>query len=59
MLCMRIHPPMQADSIAKDLKFFLGDDWSDKYKPTPAAQAYVTYVLCYNYYVNHKKMHAL
>lgn len=31
--------------IAKDLQFYLGDDWSDKYKPTPAAEAYVKCVI--------------
>ncbi|GAB9472160.1 Serrate RNA effector molecule [Globisporangium polare] len=34
----------RADKIAKDLKFFLGEDWSDKFKPTPAALAYVKHL---------------
>lgn len=36
-----IRPNCQADNIAKDLGFFLGNDWSTKYTPTPAVQAYV------------------
>lgn len=44
---MDAQPPLQADKIAKDLKFFLGEDWSEKYKPTPAALAYVKYVAFY------------
>ncbi|TYZ57745.1 hypothetical protein PybrP1_001243 [[Pythium] brassicae (nom. inval.)] len=33
-----------ADNIAKDLKFYLGEDWSDKHKPTAAAEAYVKHL---------------
>ncbi|KAF1784996.1 heme oxygenase-like, multi-helical [Phytophthora cactorum] len=37
--------PGSADGIAKDLRFYLGEDWDTKYQPTQAVQDYVKYHL--------------
>ncbi|KUF93101.1 Endoglucanase E1 [Phytophthora nicotianae] len=34
----------RADGIAKDLRFYLGEDWSTKYQPTQAVQDYVKHL---------------
>ncbi|CAI5734814.1 unnamed protein product [Peronospora destructor] len=34
----------RADNIAKDLQFYLGEEWSTRYQPTQATQDYVKYV---------------
>lgn len=34
----------RADSIAKDLRFYLGEDWSTKYQPTQAVQDYIKHL---------------
>ncbi|RQM17925.1 hypothetical protein DD237_002653 [Peronospora effusa] len=34
----------RADNIAKDLEFYLGEEWNTKYQPTQATQDYVKYV---------------
>ncbi|KAG7395640.1 Heme oxygenase 2 [Phytophthora boehmeriae] len=34
----------RADGIAKDLNYYLGEDWSTKYQPTSAVQAYVKHL---------------
>lgn len=38
----------RADGIAKDLRFYLGEDWSTKYQSTQAVQNYVKYVECFH-----------
>jgi len=32
---------LKADGIAKDLRFYLGEDWGNKYQPTQAVNDYV------------------
>uniref|UniRef100_H3HB61 SAC3/GANP/THP3 conserved domain-containing protein n=1 Tax=Phytophthora ramorum TaxID=164328 RepID=H3HB61_PHYRM len=34
----------RADKIAKDLRYYLGEDWNTKYQPTPAVQDYVKHL---------------
>ncbi|RLN51352.1 hypothetical protein BBJ29_008640, partial [Phytophthora kernoviae] len=34
----------RADGIAKDLKYYLGEEWSIKYQPTSAVQVYVNHL---------------
>ncbi|KAL3670354.1 hypothetical protein V7S43_004664 [Phytophthora oleae] len=34
----------RADGISKDLRFYLGEDWSTKFQPTQAVQDYVTHL---------------
>ncbi|CAI5729029.1 unnamed protein product [Peronospora effusa] len=34
----------RADNIAKDLEFYLGEEWNTKYQPTQATQDYVKYL---------------
>ncbi|CAH0474191.1 unnamed protein product [Peronospora belbahrii] len=35
------HEIARADNIAKDLHYYLGEEWSTKYQPTQAVQDYV------------------